>query len=141
MEPETLTVWPIDVVNISLNVTATWVAVVQAVPEAVVVPVLIVELRAEVAFPVPVDWAVPLVEIPGTVIVAQMEYEACMADATSTLNSPIPLLCCEIAESGLVGSSGGAEDCAQPCSNKPADVEVLNDDWEGSSKIRQRVHL
>jgi hypothetical protein len=38
MGPEILTVWPINVVNISLNVTATWVAVVQAVLEAVVVP-------------------------------------------------------------------------------------------------------
>ncbi len=48
---------------------------------------------------------------------AHFAYEAFVALATLIWNSPIPLLCCWIAESGLVLSTGDTEDCAHPCSN------------------------
>ena len=69
--------------------------------------------------------AEPVADVPVAVFVAQLEYEACVADATATENTPIPLLCWANPDSALVGSYGGAYDWAHPCSHDPPLVDIF----------------
>lgn len=82
-----------------------------------------------------------LVAVAVGVMVAHFEYEACVAEATITLNNPIPLLCSMISEFGFVGSVGPVSACAHPCWNVPFDVGVLVDTTAGSSYKKQLLHL